>query len=87
MLLIDQLLEFALTGNRVIQVQTAKLILPRYARQWQVFGKPFVQRAVGRKLQGAHGVGDAFNRVLLTVGKIVGWIDIPRIAGGGGPSF
>ncbi|EFQ62581.1 hypothetical protein PFWH6_3658 [Pseudomonas fluorescens WH6] len=80
-LFIDQLLELALTGDGVVQVQTAELVLARLGRHRQVAQEPLVQRAMAFELQRADGVGDAFDGVRLTVGEVVVGVDAPLVTG------
>ena len=47
----------------------------------QMVQQPFIQRAVILEFQGAQRMGDALDRVRLTVGEIVGGVDAPRGAG------
>ena len=46
----------------------------------QFFYTPIIQIAVGYKFQCADGVGNIFNRIALTVGKIVHGINAPFIS-------
>ncbi|MCY1172027.1 hypothetical protein D9M73_121530 [compost metagenome] len=80
-LFIDQLLELALAGDGVVQVQAAELVLARVGRHRQVLEEPLVQRTVAFELQGADRVGDAFDGVRLTVGEVVVGVDAPLVAG------
>lgn len=50
-LFIDQLLELALAGDGVVEVQTAELVLTRVRRHWQCVEEPLVQRTMAFELQ------------------------------------
>jgi hypothetical protein len=80
-LLIDQLLELALAGDGVVQVQAAEFVLTRVRRHRQAVEEPFVQRAMAFELQGADGVGNAFDGVRLTVGEVIVGVDAPLVTG------
>jgi len=80
-LFIHQLLELALAGDGVVQVQAAEFVLTRVRRYRQVVEEPFVQRTVALELQGADGVSDAFDGVRLTVGEVVVGVDAPLVTG------
>src|SRR3989344_4019249 len=80
-LFIHQLLELALAGDGVVQVQAAEFVLARVCRNRQVLQEPFVQRTVTFELQGADGVGDAFDGVRLAVGEVVVRVDAPLVTG------
>ena len=79
--LVDQLLELALAGDGVVQVQAGELVLTRLRRHGQVGQEPFVQRAMVLELQGADGVGHAFDGIRLTVGKVIARVDAPLVTG------
>ncbi len=80
-LLVNQLLELALAGDRVVQVQAAEFVLARVRRHRQVLQEPFVQRAMAFELEGADRMRDAFDGVRLPMGEVVVRIDAPLVAG------
>ena len=81
MLLIDQLLELALAGDGVVQVETGELVLARLGRYRQVGQKPLVQRTMVLEFQRADGMRDALDGIRLTVSEVVARIDAPLVAG------
>ena len=78
---IDQLLELALAGDGVVQVQAAELVLARMGRHRQVVQEPLVQRTMALELKGADRMSDAFDGVRLAVGEVVVGVDAPLVAG------
>jgi len=61
----------ALAGHRVVSGQAGKFILKR-GRCWHrqiTSGDQFIQRGDDLELQGANGVGNAFQRNRMTMGK------------------
>ena len=64
----------------MVDAQTGELDLPGPGGQLAVLDDPVVQGAVGLKLQGAQAVGDALQRVLDGVGKVVHGVDAPLVA-------
>ena len=65
----------------VVDAQAGKLDLPGLGwADWQLLHDPVVQRAVVLELQRAQGVGDALQRVLNGMGKVVHGIDAPLVA-------
>ena len=78
---IDQLLKLALAGHGVIQIQATKLILAGNRRQWQIAGKPLIERSISGKLQSTDRMGHPFDGIFLAMSKIIGRIDIPLITG------
>ncbi|MNQ21016.1 hypothetical protein D3C85_341160 [compost metagenome] len=81
MAFIDQLLEPALAGDGVVQVEPGELVLTRLARHRQVVEKPLVKRAMILELQGADRVGNALDGVRLTMGEVIAGVDAPLVAG------
>ncbi|MDT4857438.1 hypothetical protein FQZ97_918620 [compost metagenome] len=75
------MLELALAGDGVVQVEARELVLARLGRHRQVFQEPFVERAVILELQGADGVGDAFDGVRLAMGEVIARVDAPLVTG------
>ncbi|MCY1429457.1 hypothetical protein D9M71_453750 [compost metagenome] len=75
------MLELALAGDGVVQVQARKLVLARLRRHRQVLQEPFVERTVILELQGADRMGDALDGVRLTVGEVVARVDAPLVTG------
>ncbi len=62
-LLVDQLLELALAGHGIAQVEAREFVLARPGRHRQVIEEPVVQRAMTFELQGADRMGDAFDGI------------------------
>ena len=69
--------------DRVADVQPSELVLAGARRDGKVVDQPVIQRPVILKLQGADRMGDVFDRIGLAVGKIVGRVNAPSIAGAG----
>ncbi len=80
-LLVDQLQQLALAGNRVVQLQPGKFGLLRVAGDGDVVQHPVVQRAMVFKFQRAQGMGDAFQCVGNAMRVVVHRVDAPRVAG------
>ena len=78
---IDQVLELALTGDRVAGIQAREFILSGTSIERKIVDKPLVQRPVIGKLQSADRVRNPFDGVFLPVRKVVGRVDRPGIAG------
>ncbi len=78
---IDQLLELALAGDGVVQVEAGELVLARLGRHRQVGEEPFVERAVILEFQSADRMRDAFDGVRLPVGEVVARVNAPLVAG------
>ena len=78
-ILVNQCFQLALAGNGVIDIQARKFILLGLGWHRQVFYKPFVQRAMIFKLQGADRVRNPLNGIGLTVSEVVGRINTPLI--------
>src|SRR5579872_3163071 len=72
--------EAALAEQRVGDAEPVELDLLRMINP-EPFDVPIVERAVIFEFQTAAGVGDAFDGIRLTVGKIVHRVDGPLIAG------
>ena len=81
MTFVDQLLELALAGHGVVQVQTGKLGLLRLRRQGAMLDDPVIQRTMGFKLQRAQTVGHPFQRIGDRMGKVIHRIDAPLVPG------
>src|SRR5690554_6930695 len=81
MSLIDQQLELALAGNRVVEVQAGKFVLLRLGGHRQIFNKPVVQWTMIFKLQCTDRMGYPFDRIGLPVRKVIGRIDTPLVPG------
>src|SRR5690606_16020276 len=79
--LVDQQLELALAGDRVVQVEPGKLVLARLGRYRQVVQEPLVQGPVILELQGTDRMGDALDGVGLAMGEVVAGIDAPLVTG------
>ena len=62
--ILHQLTELSLAHNSVVDAQTCKLDLSRYAGNRGVVYYPVIERSVILKLQGAQGMGDALDSVL-----------------------
>ena len=80
-LLVNQLLELALAGHGVVQVQAGKFVLTRMRRHRQIVQEPLVQRAVIFKFQGANRVGNALDGIRLAMGKVVARVHAPLVTG------
>ena len=80
-LLVDQLLELALAGDGVVQVETGEFVLARFGRHRQVVQEPFVERTMVLELQGADRVCDALDGVRLAMGEVIAGVDAPLVAG------
>ena len=78
--LLHQLAQLALGHDGVVDAQAGELDLPGTGGQLAVVDDPVIQGAVCLKLQRAQAVGDALQRVLDGVGKVVHGIDAPLIA-------
>ncbi|MPN53960.1 hypothetical protein SDC9_201629 [bioreactor metagenome] len=83
---VHQVLEFALAGDHIGQVQARELVLARLRRGdqaaiAQVVEQPVVERALVFELQRADGVGDVLQRVLNRVREGVHRVDAPLVAG------
>ena len=80
MFLLNQLKQLALAQDRVGEIQACKLDLLGMMNT-EVIEKPVVERTVIFELQRADRMSDPFYRIRLTMGKIVRWINTPRISG------
>ena len=76
---LDELQQFALTHDGVVEVQTRKLNLLRMM-DMQCLAEPVVERTVHFELQRADGVRDTLDGVALSVREIVHRIDAPFVA-------
>ena len=79
-LLVDQLMQLALAHHRIGQVQSCKFILTWLARHRKIGKKPLIQRLMIFKLQGTDRMGDPFDGIRLTMGKVIHGIDPPGVA-------
>ena len=77
--LLHQFAQVALAHDGVGHVQAGKLALDGIGPQIQVVDDPLVQGTVVLKLDAAHGVGDALQRVLDGMGKVVQGVDAPLV--------
>ncbi len=78
--LLHQLPQLPLGHDRVVDAQPGKLDLPGMRGHRAVGDDPVVERAMILKLQGTEGVGDALQRVLQGVGKVIHGVDAPFVA-------
>ena len=79
--LVDEAQKHALGHDGVRQVESRELVLMGTRRHRKVVDEPVVERPVGFELERADGVGDALDGVGLPVGKVVGRVDRPGVAG------
>ena len=70
-----------LLTHRVAQVEARELDLLGMAVDLGVVEHPVVELAIVLELEGAQGVGDAFDRVRQTVREVVHRVDLPRVVG------
>ncbi len=78
--LLHQLAQLPLGHDGVVDAQPGEFDLPGLVvGDGHVLGHPVVQGAVGLKLQGAEGVGDALQGVLDGVGEVVHGVDAPLV--------
>ena len=75
-----QLAQIALAHHRVRHVQARELALLGMVRQRTVVHDPLIQRAVVFKLDRAHRVRDALDRVLDRVREVIERVDAPLVA-------
>ncbi len=80
MVFLHQLDQLALGQHHIGDVQAGKFGLAGAGRDRQVFDEPIIQRAVILEFQGTQGMGHAFDRIALTMGKVIHGIDVPGIA-------
>ena len=79
--LLDEARQPPLGKHGVGQVEPGEFVLARPGRRRQGVDQPVVERPVIGEFQGAERVRDAFDRVALAVGVIVGREDAPVAAG------
>ena len=77
---VDQVKQFTLTHHRVAEVESGELNLLRMMDS-QLFQEPVVEWSMVFEFEGTDGMGDAFDRVRLSVGEVVGRVDTPGIPG------
>ena len=78
--LLHELAQLPLGHDGVVDAQPGEFDLPGLVvGDGHVLGHPVVQGAVGLKLQGAEGVGDALQGVLDGVGEVVHGVDAPLV--------
>src|ERR1700722_12862296 len=70
-----------LRHHRIGDVEASEFVLMWTRGNREVFDEPIVQRPMILEFQRADRVGNALDRVGLTVRVIVGWVDAPGIAG------
>ena len=80
MAVLHQSEQLALAEQGVSEIQAVELDLLRMIDA-EGFDVPIVERAVIFELQGADGVGDAFDRIALPVREVVHRVDAPLVAG------
>ena len=78
---LDERAQLALGHDGVVDAQTRELDLTGLAGRGDIVDHPVVQRTVRLKFEGAQAVGDALERVLDRMGKVVHRIHAPGIAG------
>ena len=76
---IDEKLQLSLTGDRIVDIQAGKFILPRSGGHRQLINKPVIQRFMVLKLKGANRMRNTFNRIFLSMRIVIGGIDNPLI--------
>ena len=78
---IHQKLQLTLGSHGVIEIQPTKLVLTRTRRYRKILNEPIIQRFMIFKFQRAYGMRNAFNRIRLTMSKIVSGVNTPLITG------
>jgi len=77
---LNQLEQLSFTHHRVTEIQAGKLDL-LWVINLDFIQEPVVERTVIFKLQGADGMGNAFNRVALAMGKVIHGVNAPGVSG------
>ena len=77
---LNELQQFALAHDGVVEIQTCKLDLLR-VMDVQRFAEPVVERTVHLEFQRADGMRDALDGVALSVCEVVHRVDAPLVAG------
>ena len=79
--LLYQLFKLAFTGHGVTRIQPAKLVLLGPSGNRKMFNQPVVKWSMVLKFQRTDGVRYAFDRIFLTVSKVVSRVNHPIRAG------
>ena len=77
---LNQLLDVALAGNDILEIHLRKLDLSGRLLVFKLPHDPVVQRSVILEFQRADRMGDAFDRILDRMGKIIHRVDAPFVS-------